>query len=68
MNSPRSDLVCMSVVLEPKDKDRTAYPTSGTTDFGNIPVSLAQLHLGQQLWMSASSAKSQTGAKSLAGG
>lgn len=41
------------------------YYKSGTTDFSNIPISLAQLHLGQQLWMSASSAKSQTGSMSL---
>lgn len=60
-------LVCMSMVLEPRDKDRTGYHTSGTTDFGNILVSLAQLHLGQQLWMSASLAKSRAGSKSLSG-
>lgn len=54
MNSQRSDLVCMSMVLALRDKGRTGYHTSGTTGFDNIPVSLAQLHFSQQLWVSAS--------------
>lgn len=68
MNSCRNDLFCLSTVLDPSDKDRTGYHNSGATDFSNIPVSLAQLHLGQQLCMSASPAKSWTGTKTLAGG
>lgn len=55
----------MSVVLEPSDKDRMGFHTSGTTDCGNISVGLAQRHPGQPLWRSAGSARSQAGTKSL---
>jgi len=55
----------MRVVHQPGGTDRTGY--HAITDFSHVPVCLAQLHLGQQLWVSASPAKSQAGSASLAG-
>lgn len=61
-------LVWVRVLLEPGDKDRTGHHPCGSMDFGNIPFSLAQLHLGQHLCLFPRVAKSWRGPESLPGG